>query len=79
MWCSGLAKEELVLLTHGDSVECDEVAEDFEVIAKSGSLVAGLCLICSVYAMCLCVHCVSSCVCMRACLRGSIAEWLEHC
>ncbi|XP_065890395.1 GMP synthase [glutamine-hydrolyzing]-like [Dysidea avara] len=38
----GLAKEELVLLTHGDSVECDEVAEDFEVIAKSGSLVAAI-------------------------------------
>jgi len=56
MYYSGLAKEELVLLTHGDSVECDEVAEDFEVIAKSGSLVAGLCL---AYILCVSVYCVS--------------------
>lgn len=39
---SGLSDEELVLLTHGDSVESNEVAEDFQVIANSGDLVAGL-------------------------------------
>lgn len=39
---SGLSNEEVVLLTHGDSVESDEVAEDFKVIANSGNLVAGL-------------------------------------
>ena len=39
---SGLSEEELVLLTHGDSVESDEVAEDFKVIATSANLVAGL-------------------------------------
>ena len=38
---SGLSEEELVLLTHGDSVESGEVAEDFKVIANSGNLVAG--------------------------------------
>ena len=42
LFFSGLSDEELVLLTHGDSVESDEVAEDFQVIANSGSLVAGL-------------------------------------
>ena len=53
---SGLSDEELVLLTHGDSVESNEVAEDFKVIANSGNLVAGLshfvcyvCLSLSVY------------------------------
>lgn len=38
---SGLSEEELVLLTHGDSVESGEVAEDFKVIANSENVVAG--------------------------------------
>ena len=70
MWCSGLDKKELVLLTHGDSVESDEVAEDFKVIGKSGSLVAGLylCMI-VLYA---CVQCVCMCLCMHACVRACV-------
>ncbi|XP_060075843.1 GMP synthase [glutamine-hydrolyzing]-like [Ylistrum balloti] len=36
----GLSKEQTVLLTHGDSV--DKVADGFKVVAKSGSLVAGI-------------------------------------
>ena len=60
---SGLLDEELVLLTHGDSVESNEVAEDFKVIANSGNLVAGLshfvCYVC----LCMCLH-----VCMHICL-----------
>lgn len=36
----GLNKEQTVLLTHGDSI--DTVAEGFKVIAKSGSLIAGI-------------------------------------
>ncbi|KAK1168494.1 GMP synthase [glutamine-hydrolyzing]-like [Acipenser oxyrinchus oxyrinchus] len=36
----GLQKEELVLLTHGDSV--DKVADGFKVIAQSGNIVAGI-------------------------------------
>uniref|UniRef100_A0AAZ3P7I9 GMP synthase [glutamine-hydrolyzing] n=1 Tax=Oncorhynchus tshawytscha TaxID=74940 RepID=A0AAZ3P7I9_ONCTS len=36
----GLKKEELVLLTHGDSV--DKVADDFKVVAQSGSIIAGI-------------------------------------
>jgi len=35
----GLQKEELVLLTHGDSV--DKVADGFKVVAQSGNIVAG--------------------------------------
>ena len=35
----GLQKEELVLLTHGDSV--DKVADGFKVVAQSGSIIAG--------------------------------------
>lgn len=36
----GLHKEQTVLLTHGDSI--DKVADGFKVVAKSGSLVAGI-------------------------------------
>ncbi|CAB1348262.1 unnamed protein product [Coregonus sp. 'balchen'] len=36
----GLKKEELVLLTHGDSV--DKVADGFKVVAQSGSIIAGI-------------------------------------
>ncbi|XP_048837204.1 GMP synthase [glutamine-hydrolyzing] [Brienomyrus brachyistius] len=36
----GLQKEELVLLTHGDSV--DKVADGFKVVAQSGNLVAAI-------------------------------------
>lgn len=35
----GLQKEEVVLLTHGDSV--DKVADGFKVVAQSGNVVAG--------------------------------------
>lgn len=35
----GLQKEEVVLLTHGDSV--DKVADGFKVVARSGNIVAG--------------------------------------
>lgn len=35
----GLQKEELVLLTHGDSVE--KVADGFKVVAQSGNIIAG--------------------------------------
>lgn len=35
----GLQKEELVLLTHGDSV--DKVADGFKVVAQSGNIIAG--------------------------------------
>lgn len=35
----GLHKEELVLLTHGDSV--DKVADGFKVVAQSGNIIAG--------------------------------------
>lgn len=35
----GLEKEEIVLLTHGDSV--DKVADGFKVVARSGNIVAG--------------------------------------
>ena len=35
----GLQKEEMVLLTHGDSV--DKVAEGFKVVAESGNIIAG--------------------------------------
>lgn len=37
----GLAEKEEVLLTHGDSVTENSVANGFKVIAKSGSFVAG--------------------------------------
>lgn len=37
--CRGLQKEEMVLLTHGDSV--DKVADGFKVVATSGNIVAG--------------------------------------
>ncbi|KAG9494175.1 hypothetical protein GDO78_001821 [Eleutherodactylus coqui] len=36
----GLQKEEVVLLTHGDSV--DKVADGFKVVAQSGNIVAGI-------------------------------------
>ncbi|XP_069474530.1 GMP synthase [glutamine-hydrolyzing] [Ambystoma mexicanum] len=36
----GLQKEEVVLLTHGDSV--DKVADGFKVVAHSGNIVAGI-------------------------------------
>ncbi|MEQ2196645.1 hypothetical protein XENOCAPTIV_007052, partial [Xenoophorus captivus] len=36
----GLQKEELVLLTHGDSV--DKVADGFKVVARSGNIIAGI-------------------------------------
>uniref|UniRef100_A0A673UA34 GMP synthase (glutamine-hydrolyzing) n=1 Tax=Suricata suricatta TaxID=37032 RepID=A0A673UA34_SURSU len=36
----GLQKEEIVLLTHGDSV--DKVADGFKVVARSGTIVAGI-------------------------------------
>uniref|UniRef100_A0A8C0NH57 GMP synthase (glutamine-hydrolyzing) n=1 Tax=Canis lupus familiaris TaxID=9615 RepID=A0A8C0NH57_CANLF len=36
----GLQKEEIVLLTHGDSV--DKVADGFKVVARSGNIVAGI-------------------------------------
>lgn len=39
--CRGLAKDQPVLLTHGDSI--DKTAENFRVIAMSGSIVAGIC------------------------------------
>lgn len=39
----GLQKEELVLLTHGDSV--DKVADGFKVVAQSGNIIAGIDLI----------------------------------
>lgn len=35
----GLQKDELVLLTHGDSV--DKVADGFKVVAQSGNIIAG--------------------------------------
>ena len=35
----GLKKEQMVLLTHGDSV--DQVAKEFKIIAQSGKLIAG--------------------------------------
>lgn len=35
----GLQKEEVVLLTHGDSV--DKVADGFKVVAQSGNIIAG--------------------------------------
>lgn len=35
----GLQKEEIVLLTHGDSV--DKVADGFKAVARSGNIVAG--------------------------------------
>ena len=35
----GLQKEEIVLLTHGDSVV--KVADGFKVVARSGNIVAG--------------------------------------
>jgi len=76
VWCSGLDKKELVLLTHGDSVELDEVAEDFKVIGKSGSLVAGLylCMI-VLYACVQCVY-VSVCAFVCACVR---VQWVCVC
>lgn len=37
--CRGLQKEEMVLLTHGDSV--DKVADGFKVVAQSGNIIAG--------------------------------------
>lgn len=40
----GLQKEEVVLLTHGDSV--DKVADGFKVVARSGNIVAGMHLKC---------------------------------
>uniref|UniRef100_A0A8C5HYA1 GMP synthase (glutamine-hydrolyzing) n=1 Tax=Gouania willdenowi TaxID=441366 RepID=A0A8C5HYA1_GOUWI len=36
----GLQKDELVLLTHGDSV--DKVADGFKVVAQSGNIIAGI-------------------------------------
>lgn len=36
----GLQKEEVVLLTHGDSV--DKVADGFKVVAQSGNVIAGM-------------------------------------
>ncbi|KAM5293349.1 GMP synthase [glutamine-hydrolyzing] [Ctenodactylus gundi] len=36
----GLQKEEIVLLTHGDSV--DKVADGFKVVARSGNITAGI-------------------------------------
>lgn len=39
MSCRGMKKEQNVLLTHGDSI--DKVADGFEVVAASGSIVAG--------------------------------------
>ncbi|KAG8516272.1 GMP synthase [glutamine-hydrolyzing] [Galemys pyrenaicus] len=36
----GLQKEEIVLLTHGDSV--DKVANGFKIVARSGNIVAGI-------------------------------------
>ncbi|KAJ8274199.1 hypothetical protein COCON_G00088240 [Conger conger] len=36
----GLQKEELVLLTHGDSV--DKMADGFKAVAQSGSIIAGI-------------------------------------
>ncbi|KAK1785361.1 hypothetical protein P4O66_018740 [Electrophorus voltai] len=36
----GLQKEEMVLLTHGDSV--DKVADGFKVVAQSGNIIAGI-------------------------------------
>uniref|UniRef100_A0A6I8P747 GMP synthase [glutamine-hydrolyzing] n=1 Tax=Ornithorhynchus anatinus TaxID=9258 RepID=A0A6I8P747_ORNAN len=36
----GLQKEEIVLLTHGDSV--DKVADGFKVVAQSGNIIAGI-------------------------------------
>ncbi|XP_039613320.1 GMP synthase [glutamine-hydrolyzing] [Polypterus senegalus] len=36
----GLKKEEMVLLTHGDSV--DKVADGFKVVAQSGNIIAGI-------------------------------------
>lgn len=36
----GLKRTEVVLLTHGDSIDC--VANGFRAIAKSGSLVAAI-------------------------------------
>ena len=66
---SGLSDEELVLLTHGDSVESNEVAEDFKVIANSGNLVAGLSHLIS-----FCVYCtyVYVCVCVYVCISISL-------
>ena len=61
-YVSGLSEEELVLLTHGDSVESDEVAEDFKVIATSGNLVAGLSHFKS-FSVC----CVNICMCLCVC------------
>lgn len=39
-WFRGLQKEEVVLLTHGDSV--DKVADGFKVVAQSGNVIAGI-------------------------------------
>uniref|UniRef100_A0A0N5AD94 GMP synthase (glutamine-hydrolyzing) n=1 Tax=Syphacia muris TaxID=451379 RepID=A0A0N5AD94_9BILA len=39
---NGLSSEEVVLLTHGDSVTENGVANGFRVIAKSGAFVAGI-------------------------------------
>ena len=35
--------EQEVLLTHGDSI--DRVASNFKVIAKSGDIIAGMCVV----------------------------------
>ena len=37
--CRGLKKDQVVLLTHGDSIS--KVAKDFKVVAQSGDIVAG--------------------------------------
>ena len=39
----GLQPEQEVLLTHGDSI--DRVASNFKVIAKSGDIIAGTCVV----------------------------------
>ena len=39
----GLQPEQEVLLTHGDSI--DRVASNFKVIAKSGDIIAGMCVV----------------------------------
>lgn len=39
---AGLAEEEKVLLTHGDSLDADGLAPGFQVIARSGDIVAGI-------------------------------------
>lgn len=40
MFYRGLDKDQNVLLTHGDSI--DQVAKDFNVIARSGDITAGM-------------------------------------